>query len=128
MTRVEFVAVLKRHELGWPWQVDGVGAGLPLELSEALHIADVMREMRIGAPSSAEICQWYGRSDVASEDPPALRACDSLVQLYVNNLATMDIGQLQFAVRCTNWARIVRNTFHECSRSIADSPCGLPAQ
>lgn len=124
MTREDFVAFLRKHELGMPLQVEGACAGLPRELGVALHIAEVAREMRLPAPSSDTIRQWYpASSSPASAQQPALQAIETLNQLYMDDLAALDLGDLLiFANKCALLAHAAREAFHDRRGSLDINP------
>ena len=120
MTREEFVTFLQNYEFQLPLQHQGGCAGLPVELGDALDVADAAREMGMAAPASDAIRRWYAPSS-GTRHPrnPALHAIESLNQLYSDDFAALDLGELLlFATKCATVAHVARRIFHNRRASL----------
>jgi hypothetical protein len=113
-TRAAFGEYLARWGRGLQLQLQDVGplAGLPLELQDALDVADGMRLLDQSAPSEEEVRDWYrmvGKTTSHSPESRAMKVYASLNGLRETDLASLDQGELLlFAVRCSNWASLAR--------------------
>lgn len=115
MTREDFVAFLKKHDVAEALHPDGELAGLPKQVTEALRVADAARQMGLRMPSSEDIRRWYCASEV---DPlhtnPARRVIEGLNLLCSDDFVALSQEELLlFSMRCATVSHVARSVFHD---------------